>query len=277
VPSVKHHRGFILAIDGPAGSGKSTTARLCAERLGFRHLDTGAMYRAVALKVLRSADGTIVRPDQCKMQNAKCKVQNGGGAEGAADEGRSERLEARTQIDRGEMERLLRETRVSVGWDERGMRTLLDGKDVSEEIRTPAVSAFVSEVSAIPAVRKKMVAEQRRVAAGHSIVCEGRDTGSVVFPDADLKIFLDCDTGERARRRQLELGGQGSRASRKAVRDNLVKRDRIDSGREVSPLRRMPDAILIDTTHLTIEEQVTVVCDMARRRMEVQGSRSRGF
>jgi len=119
------------------------------------------------------------------------------------------------------------------------------------------------------------VAEQRRVAAGHSIVCEGRDIGSVVFPDADLKIFLECDTRERARRRQLELWGQGVSARQSAVQANLEKRDRIDSGREVSPLRRMPDAILVDTTHLTIEEQVAVVCDLARRGVE--GSRIRGF
>ncbi len=248
---MKHRRGFVLAIDGPAGSGKSTTARLVAERLGFEHLDTGAMYRAVTLKVMRTNTDIIMGSDQCRMQNAECKVQNGGR--------------------QGALLRLLRRTRVNVKWDERGMRTVLDGKDVSEEIRSPEVSGLVSEVSAIPAVRRKMVAEQQRVAAGHSIVCEGRDIGSVVFPDADLKIFLECDTEERARRRQLELNGQGARASRKAVRDNLVKRDRIDSGRTVSPLRRMPDAILIDTTQLTIKEQTAVVCDLARRRLKAEG------
>jgi len=224
---VKRSRGFVLAIDGPAGSGKSTTARLCAERLGFRHLDTGAMYRAVTLKVQRT--GT--------------------------EAGDSRALSG-----------LLRRTSVSVAWGRRGMRTFLDGRDVSKDIRSPDVSTFVSEVSAIPAVRHKMVAEQRRVAAGQSVVCEGRDIGSVVFPDADLKIFLECNAAERARRRQMELAGQGLRAGRKAVLANLAKRDRIDSGREVSPLRRMPDAVLLDTTHLTIEEQVAIVCDLARRR-----------
>jgi cytidylate kinase len=148
------------------------------------------------------------------------------------------------------------------------MKVLLDGKDVSEEIRSPEVSALVSEVSAIPAVRKKMVAEQRRVARGQAVVCEGRDIGSVVFPDADLKVFLECDTADRARRRQLELAEGGTRVSLKSVLTNLVKRDRIDSGREASPLRRMPDAVLVDTSHLTIEEQVAVVCDLAKRRME---------
>jgi len=241
---VKRSRGFVLAIDGPAGSGKSTTARLCAERLGFRHLDTGAMYRAVTLKVQRT--GTDVK-------------------------------------DQRALAGLLRRTSVSVTWGRSGMRTFLDGRDVSKDIRSPDVSTFVSEVSAIPAVRRKMVAEQRRVVAGQSVVCEGRDIGSVVFPDADLKIFLECDAAERARRRQLELSGQGVRAERKAVLANLVKRDRIDTGREVSPLRRMPDAVLLDTTHLTIEEQVAIVCDLVGRRgrgvkdSSERGPRNRGF
>jgi CMP/dCMP kinase len=226
VPSVKHTRGFILAIDGPAGSGKSTTARLCAERLVFRHLDTGAMYRAVTLKVLRT--GT-------KIANPRPLFV------------------------------LLQRTRVGVAWDHRGMRTFLDGRDVSEEIRSPEVSALVSEVSAISTVRRRMVVEQRRVAAGQAVVCEGRDIGSVVFPDADLKVFIECDAAERARRRQLELAGLGVCTGRDAVLANLAKRDRIDSGREVSPLRRMPDAVLLDTTHLTIEEQTLIVCDLVRR------------
>jgi len=229
---MKRSSGFVLAIDGPAGSGKSTTARLCAERLGFRHLDTGAMYRAVTMKVIRThADVT----------------------------------------DEHGLAQMLRTTRVGVEWNRTGMRVLLDGKDVSEAIREPEVSGFVSEVSAIRAVRRQMVTEQRRVAAGQAVVCEGRDIGSVVFPNADLKIYLECDAGERARRRQLELAGRGTRAGRRAVLANLVKRDRIDSGREVSPLRRMPDAILVDTSSLTVEEQVDIISDLARRRMKAEG------
>ena len=233
---MKRTTGFVLAIDGPAGSGKSTTARMCAERLGFRHLDTGAMYRAITLKVTRTH--TDIR-------------------------------------DKHALARLLRTTTVGVRWHRGTMQVLLDGSDASEGIRAPDVSELVSEVSAIPAVRRKMVAEQRRVAAGQAVVCEGRDIGSVVFPDADLKIFLECDADERARRRQLELVGQGVRAARKAVLANLVKRDRIDSGRATSPLRRMPDAVLVDTSYLTIEEQVEVVCDLARRKTGLLKSEAR--
>ncbi len=235
---MKRSRGFILAIDGPAGSGKSTTARWCAERLGFRHLDTGAMYRAVTLKVIRTHTDVM---------------------------------------DKHGLAQMLRTTRVGVEWNRTGMRVKLDGEDVSEAIREPDVSGLVSEVSAIPAVRRQMVAEQRRVAAGLAVVCEGRDIASVVFPNADLKIFLECDAGERTRRRRLELAQKGTNVSSKTVLANLVKRDRIDSGREVSPLRRLPDAVLVDTSSLTIEEQVAVVCDLARRRIHAQGSRGRGF
>jgi CMP/dCMP kinase len=228
VPVMRQNYGFTIAIDGPAGSGKSTTARLCAERLGFHHLDTGAMYRAVTVKVLR---------------------------------------EETDLADTRALAGLLRNTRVGVTWDRRGMRVLLDGRDVSEEIRRPEVSGLVSEVSAIPAVRRKMVAEQRKVASGRTVVCEGRDIGSVVFPNADLKIYLECDASERARRRQIELAARGTRVSVRAVLSNLAKRDRIDSGRNASPLVRVPDALLVDTTMLAIEEQVAVVCDLARRRL----------
>jgi len=251
------------------------------------------MYRATTLKILRlgiegsrdrgiewtEADGWRIGKSEAKSQTPKAKTEGTDVVEGTA-EGRSQRADCRRQngggLNLGALERSLRATRVSVRWDERGMRTVLDGKDVSEEIRSPEVAGLVSEVSAIPAVRKKMVAEQRRVSAGHSIVCEGRDIGSVVFPDADLKIFLECDTEERARRRQLELSGRGAPASRRAVRDNLLKRDRIDSGREVSPLRRMPDAVLLDTTQLTIEEQVEVVCGLARRKAGLLKSKAKG-
>ncbi len=220
-------RGFVLAIDGPAGSGKSTTARLCARELGFHHLDTGAMYRAVTLAVLEAG----VRPS-----------------------------------DRHGLRRVLAALRLAVEWDRGRLRVRLGSRDVTRAIRAPRVSDLVSEVSAIPAVRRVMVAEQRRAARGRDLVCEGRDIGSVVFPDADLKVYLDCDLSARASRRELELRTGGLRVGRPAVRRNLSRRDRFDSSRRMSPLRRVPDAVLVDTTMLTIEEQVAVVCFLARRR-----------
>uniref|UniRef100_A0A7C3IX41 Cytidylate kinase n=1 Tax=candidate division WOR-3 bacterium TaxID=2052148 RepID=A0A7C3IX41_UNCW3 len=215
----------MIAIDGPAGSGKSTTARLVAQRLGFFHLDTGAMYRAITLKIIE----------------AGIRLTN-----------------------RRQLQQLLDSTQLNLKWENDRLRVLLDKRDVTEAIRQPAVSALVSPVSAIRSVREKLVAEQRRLAAGRNVVCEGRDIGSVVFPHAQLKIYLDCDLKERARRRLAELKGK---ANLEQVRKNLAERDRIDSHRRHSPLRRARDAILIDTTHLTIEEQVALVCALARRRL----------
>lgn len=217
-------RGFVIAIDGPAGSGKSTTARLVAQKLGFFHLDTGAMYRAVTLKVIET--GTDLR-------------------------------------NRRRLQALVKKTRLGLGWLKNQMRVYLDGRDVTSAIRSPKVNELVSKVSALGCVRAALVKEQRRLAAGKNIVCEGRDIGSVVFPDAQLKIFLDCDLQERARRRQKELGV--GRIKLAAVRCNLFERDRIDSRRRLSPLRRSRDALLVDTTHLTIEEQVALVCALTKR------------
>ncbi len=216
-------QGLIIAIDGPAGSGKSTTARLVAQRLGLRHLDTGAMYRAVTLKVIESG----------------IDIYN-----------------------RRKLQELLKRTKVRLRWFKKGMRVYLEGRDVTEKIRKPEVSERVSEVSAIGCVRAAMVKEQRRLAKGKNIVCEGRDIGSVVFPFAALKVYLDCELKERARRRQMEMGGG---IGLKMVSQNLAERDFIDSRRRMSPLRRVKDAWLIDTTHLTIEEQVGVVCALAKR------------
>lgn len=225
-------RGFIVAIDGPAGSGKSTTARLCARRLGFCYLDTGAMYRAVTLKVLEG------------------KVATG---------------------DRAALCRLLKDTRIQLHWQAGRLRVKLDGRDVTRRVRSPEVDELVSAVSAVPEVRMYLVNEQRRLAEGKKVVCEGRDIGSVVFPEADLKIFLDCDIDERAGRRARELRLMGKKMSAAAVKKNLSGRDRIDSSRPMSPLRRMPDAVLIDTTDLTIEEQVAIVCALIKRRWAASG------
>lgn len=232
---MKRSSGFIVAIDGPAGSGKTTTARLAAAKLGFRHLDTGAMYRAVTLKLIETETNPRKRAALARMLSrtaVRIEWQQGRRAGPSAGSG----------------------------------RVLLDGRDVTQAIRRPEVSALVSEVAAIPVVRRKMVREQRRAARGQDIVCEGRDIGSVVFPDAQLKVYLDCDLEERARRREKELSELGTRQARRSVRQGLARRDRIDSTRRMSPLKMADDAVLIDTTDLTIEEQVGVVCDLARRR-----------
>ena len=219
--------GFVVAIDGPAGSGKSTTARLVAKELGFYHLDTGAMYRAVTLKIIT----TGTNPHDARA-----------------------------------LARMLDATTVGMTWRNGRVSIVLDGRNADAAIRRPEVSGRVSEVAAIPAVRRKLVAEQRRIARGRKVVCEGRDIGSVVFPDAGLKVYLDCAPGARADRRRLELAGTGTRVSRASVLANLGKRDRIDSGRKMSPLIRTPDAVLIDTTHLTVDEQVAIVCAIALDR-----------
>jgi cytidylate kinase len=220
--------GFVVAIDGTAGSGKSTTAKACARKLGFHYLDTGAMYRAMTLKVLET--GTRI-------------------------------------TDRAALARLLRATRIDLSWSKGRLGVKLDRRDVTSPIRTPAVTGYVSEVSAVPAVRDKMKVEQRRAALGRDLVCEGRDIGSVVFPDAGLKVYLDCDVSERAVRREAEWREDGMWTSRASVTANLRRRDRLDSGRKVAPLVRVADAVLLDTTMLTIEEQVEIVCVLVRRRL----------
>lgn len=219
-------KGFIVAVDGTAGSGKSTTARKAAEALDFFYLDTGAMYRAITWKIIKS------KIDLCDSNQLKT-------------------LLAKTKID----------------FDQKN-RVLLDGKDVSGEIRKPAVDKLVSQVSALPIIRKKMVAEQKRLARNRNVICEGRDIGSVVFPNANLKFYLDCDLNERAKRRVKELAEKGIRVKLKTIKENFLERDYIDSTRAFSPLKKLPDAVFLDTTNLTIEEEVKIVTDMIKERMK---------
>jgi cytidylate kinase len=249
-------KGFIIAIDGTAGSGKSTTARLAAQELGFLHLDTGAMYRAVTLKVIR------LKSDLNDMTALNAMLQD-------------------TQID------FLPGTLPAFASKTGGVpfrlknRVILDRADVTEEIRSQEVDRRVSHVSAIPAVRQRLVAEQRRIAHGKQIVCEGRDVTSVVFPHADLKFYMDASLEARSERRRAELavgtlpafasktGGVPFRlgVGDKSIMNNLTERDYIDSTRAHSPLTRVPDAILLDTTNLTIEEEVMIVVNLSRSRM----------
>lgn len=210
-----------IAIDGPAGSGKSTAARAVARALDILYLDTGAMYRAVALYALRRG----VDPADCAGVTA-----------------------------------LLPQIRLDMSLDEEGStRVLLCGEDVSRAIRTPEVSAGASDVGAHPAVRARMVALQRAIAAGKSVAMDGRDIGTHVLPDATHKFYVTAAVQERARRRHLELLQRGEAADLQQVQREMVRRDHNDSHREVAPLRPAPDAIQVDTTAFTSPEQ-TVQC-----------------
>lgn len=218
-------KGIVIAIDGPAGAGKSTTARGVAGQVGYLYLDTGAMYRALGLGLLRAG----VDPDD---------------GEAAARLGRRLRIDLHSEA--GEQ------------------RTLLNGEDVSLEIRTPAVSDAASRVAAHPAVREVLVARQREMGRDGGIVLEGRDTGTAVFPDAELKLFLVADVEARARRRQQEMDRRGERVDLEALVEQIRERD----ARDASTQSRLgawpaPDAHLLDTTGLSVKEQVDRVVDLA--------------
>ncbi|MBK7140628.1 MAG: (d)CMP kinase [bacterium] len=210
-------KNCVIALDGPAGSGKSTTARLLAARLKYNYLDTGAMYRALTVLALRRrilpSDGLLLKR--------------------LADEMHI-RFETHTDVN----------------------RIFVNDEDLTERIRTPEITRHVSEVSAHRGVREAMVAKQQELGRNGNIVAEGRDTTTVVFPDAHLKIYLDASLECRAQRRLLDLVKMGIETSLEEQESDLRRRDNFDSGRQHSPLRRAEDAHMIDTTILTIEEQV---------------------
>ena len=201
---------MIIAIDGPAGSGKSTIAKLIAEDLGLVYLDTGAMYRLVTLKALN--DGILGNLDKIikMLDNLNIDIKENG--------------------------------------------FYLDDIDVSEEIRKPVVSENVSDIAAIREVREKMVDLQRKFSESKNVILDGRDIGTVVFPNADVKIFLIADAKERANRRYRELVAKGENVKIEEIYENILKRDKIDSTRKESPLKKADDAIEVDTTSKNIEE-----------------------
>ncbi|WP_024834337.1 (d)CMP kinase [Ruminiclostridium josui] len=204
-----------IAIDGPAGAGKSTIAKKVSAELGFIYLDTGAMYRAVALKAIESGVDTKAREDLIKI------IDN---------------------------------INIAITHDDNIQKIFLDGRDVSEDIRTGEVSAGAANVAAIKEVRLKMVELQRKIASDKDVVMDGRDIGSYVLPQANLKIFLTADIEERAKRRYEELVLKGQQVNLDDVREDIRNRDNNDMSRAFAPLKKVPDALEIDSTSMTIDE-----------------------
>jgi CMP/dCMP kinase len=219
---------LIVAIDGPAASGKSTTARLVAKRLGYLHIDTGAMYRAFTLKVLRAG----VSPS-----------------------------------DIGSVSRIAGESHVELRSNGSSVEVLLDGENVTGDIRSEPVTRAVSDVSAIKAVRIAMVREQRRLGSDGGVVLEGRDIGTVVFPDADVKVFMVAGIEQRAARRQAELAAKGIHVGHEELAEEIRNRDRLDSTRAESPLIQAGDAVVLDTSALSVDEQVERVIREVQRKL----------
>jgi cytidylate kinase len=222
-------KGIIIAIDGPTASGKSTTAKLVANKLGFLHLNTGAMYRAVAL---------CAKEKQC------------------------------SKDDLAMLHDILDE--ITLSFDEDGS-ILLSGRNVAKEVRLPDIASLASELSTIPEVRERLVARQQEIGSEGAVVLEGRDIGTVVFPDAELKIFLVADPNVRAERRAEEMHELGTDIPLEEMKRQLQERDRRDRERTLSPLRKADDAIELDTTHLTIDGQVERVVELAKQRMRQLG------
>ena len=219
---------MIIAIDGPSGAGKSTLAKRLAKTLGYTYVDTGAMYRALALKVLRRGVDL-------------------------ADDARMAQLVQSTEIDLREIDGKL--------------VVLLDGYDVATEIRTPEVSQMASKVSALKSVRARLLDFQRAMGQRGSVVAEGRDIGTVIFPQAEVKIFLDASTHERARRRYEELRAAGRSVDFDETLRELAERDKRDSERELAPLSQAEDAVLIDTSKFDAERVAALVLNLVQKKV----------
>lgn len=219
-----------VAIDGPSGAGKSTIAKKMAERFGFIYVDTGAIYRTVGLKVLRE------------------------GADPKSAAG---------------VEPLLNDMKIELKYDGSGsQRMYLNGEDVSGEIRTPEISMYASAVSALPAVRAFLLDMQRAMARSQSVIMDGRDIGTVVLPDAEVKIFLTASIEERARRRYNELIERGTACSYESVMEDMELRDKNDSERAAAPTKQAEDAINVDTTSLDLEQSERAIAEIIEKRIK---------
>lgn len=211
---------MIIAIDGPAGSGKSTVSKKLAEKLGFKYLDSGAMYRAFTWKVINAGFDFNDKEGLC---------------------------------------RLLNKTNIKIECSKDGSKIFVDGVDITNEIRRPSITRNIHHISNLEFVRKKMVELQRSFAKEENIIAEGRDMGTVVFPDADKKIYLDADIEVRAARRYSEIKAFSNKSNINNVIEDLRQRDHRDSTREFAPLKKVDDAFYLDTTNLKIEEVVDIL------------------
>ncbi|MFR3785769.1 MAG: (d)CMP kinase [Agathobaculum desmolans] len=222
--------GYIaVAIDGPSGAGKSTVARAAAARLGYVYVDTGAMYRAIGLAVCRR---------------------------GIAEE------------DTAGIIAVLPKIRLAITYQNGTQHVVLNGEDVSEAIRTPEIARYASKVSAVPAVRQFLLDVQRGMAENGNILMDGRDIGTVILPQAQVKIFLTASVEARAERRYLELCEKGQAVTREQVAADIAERDRQDMTRAIAPLRQAEDAVLLDTSALTLEESIQAVLRIIQEKTE---------
>ena len=219
-----------IAIDGPAGAGKSTVSKILAKRLGYTYLDTGAMYRAVTVLALENG---VALDDEEVITN------------------------------------LLKNSTLEIIPESNGQKIFLNGRDVTELIRTPRVSELVAKVSVLPKVRQYLTKLQQEIVAKGNVIADGRDIGTVVMPDAEVKIFLTASPAERARRRYQELSEKGFMVNYEEILQDVKERDEMDQTRQISPLRQAPDAILVDTTGLKIEEVVEKLLEIVRRKKNV--------
>ncbi len=218
-----------IAIDGPAGAGKSTIARACAKRLSYIYVDTGALYRAIGLAAMRNNIEPIESP----------------------------------QVDE-----LLSQIKVELSFNENNEQTvLLNGEDVSGLIRTPEASMTASRISAVPSVRAYLLDLQRSIAKHNNVIMDGRDIGTVILPDAQVKIFLTASPQERAKRRYNELVQKGAEVTYNDVLDDVIKRDYQDSHREIAPLKPAKDSVLVDTTELDFEQSVSKILSVIKEKL----------
>lgn len=219
---------FVVAIDGPAGTGKGTIAKLVSKEFGFVNIDTGAMFRCVTLAMLR--------------ENISID-------------------------DKEKIEKLLNEIQIDLKEENGEQVVFLNGEDVTNMIRTKEINTFISDVSKIPEVRSKLLDLQRKISEGQNVVMEGRDIGTTVFPNADVKIYLDASSEERARRRVKQNEEKGIKMSYEEVLESVKRRDKEDSERSISPLKKADDAILVDSTNMVIDEVAQTVYSIIRKKM----------